>query len=1579
MHIMKKLLTPILTIAILLGDCGGMTASAAENALITADSVSENTVISDEMPDDEMPTPEAEPQKDDADHVISDPPVSDTTLLEKPPALHIGQISKGDPLPAAYDDDFRYDLPVSFEAAESLILFVNYDVETMPGAWEAGTLKWSILRGEKGMAPGSAGLLDEEDDWTGFETVSSSPYFTMEEITDQESDYFQMMTLTPEKIASDEKDKGNHEPENPSVNYDYYIRAAYYAQPEVRSADPFYAAATIPVLPPDDMMSDIGQTSEDVTDTAEIPANGISDELSVSGNNTDAAADTVSGNSPDDTPTSSKSGSEDTAGSTDLKNTGTDQTSDPLSTLSENSIMADVSAPSDKDTTLSETEKVEVTSITLSETQMLTMQPTDPGNTKQITASVNVEPQSATAPPLLWETSDKSVATVKAGANGTAVITAVAEGYATITASCGGKTASVMVDVVPDKNNPDSDKLLDLSGAIRVAGFEKESDAMVYNGQKITQSLRVYYNNTLLTEKTDYTLSYKNNVNAAAWNTAKAPSVTINLRGQYQGSVTLYYTIKPLDINKIDIYGKEETAPGEDGAVSAKTPSYEQAINYGRNLNIPAPVLNFGKKKLAAKKDFVCDYTLLTEELGGKDYKKGDSYESSRVYHYTVNGIGNYTGSFQMQLVVLDKAKNFSAASVKLDKSRYDYRGTPLAKTDVQIKEVKINGQVLADSDFDYEVCANGIEGASLTVFPSESGRTAGYRGCKKIPLKLAGDRKIKDAVFGANWKDTIPFSQQTVNKTGGMFQAETELLTYKTETGETPLVEGTDYTIKYGNAKKVGSVTVTFKGIGRYTGSVSKRYQITPNNGSQNLEIVWGKNVTKKADGSLEIPYQKNGASPEFDIRDQDYVILNSKTDYTVTLKDNKKPTSETGKAMTCTIKGKGNYKGYEKVVTLTVSTAHISEAFMTVSDKPHDSRPNKWKSAVTVTDKNGKKLAAGTDYIKNIDYSYPDMDPADPKAVPSIGTVVTAKVTGTGFYEGELTGTYRIYDKAKDIGKLKIVIDPQTYTGEEIKLKKSAIHVYATAADQKAKEELEGKDSCFEIMESTYKNNIKTGTAKVTLHGIGEYGGTKTYSFKIQKKVYVVNRVKGIKLDKTTHNFSLIAGKEARTLTATITPVTPDQSLTNPTVMWTSSNNNIATVEPATADREDIPQSVFTSSAIIQPKKAGNVTITAVTQDGNKKAQCKITISVPTLTQANQTIKGKVGDTYQLTLDGNENQEILADNITFESDNPNAVSVGDSGLLTMEKIGAATIKAYIGSKENVQQCYVIVEGEVTDPENDSRALVYHQAAGCTDDTPKINELLRNWEWAPDRYDYMYIPEGVYHIDAVKDFGGIVLTDNQTLIMSPSTQLEAIGNNQKNSQMIYAFGRKNIVISGGKLVGERNSHTGTSGEWGHGINITGCTNVHISDVEVSQCWGDGIYLGLYNGWDEAGNKKEYLSNGITINNCNLHHNRRNNLSITDVSNVTVTNCKFNYANGADPQYGIDIEPNKNRTCSNVTISNCSFKGNAKGTIQILGQLNAHVKGVTIENCTGDKEPVEWSGFGGSVSGVVKTNNNWNG
>ena len=42
-------------------------------------------------------------------------------------------------------------------------------------------------------------------------------------------------------------------------------------------------------------------------------------------------------------------------------------------------------------------------------------------------------------------------------------------------------------------------------------------------------------------------------------------------------------------------------------------------------------------------------------------------------------------------------------------------------------------------------------------------------------------------------------------------------------------------------------------------------------------------------------------------------------------------------------------------------------------------------------------------------------------------------------------------------------------------------------------------GKD--FTVVETSYKNNKKVGTASVVIQGIGSYSGTKTVSFKIVK----------------------------------------------------------------------------------------------------------------------------------------------------------------------------------------------------------------------------------------------------------------------------------------------------------------------------------------------------------------------------------------------------------------------------------------------------------------------------------------------
>ena len=1543
----KRWLAAVLAMTMTLSDCGGMTVLATENtAALEEDSVSDNNAgISDKF----IPEDETE-ESNDNDVIVLNPsedrenaeidPESDNAEL---PALHIGQIKKGEDLPTPDDDEFSYDLPVSFETSEQIVLFANYNLNAVLDE-ENGTLVWNILRSEKESEPGSTNLLDEEDDWTDFETVSASPFFVMEEITDEESPYYQMMALAPAAPSSAAPNGEGSEIVEAFENYNYYIRAAYYPETENGKDEAFYAAVTIPFVPQNTVTEDIQEDAADIEDalietvsdntiTAEdtVPEE-IQDKEAVDTASDDMDADDDDFLEDDEPAQSPESVSENSAAA------------EPLSTLSEN-----------EDDAASQPTKENFGVLTLN-AESVTLHP---GDTASVSAAV--EPKSITDP-ILWESADGTIAAVDENGK----ITAVTAGYTQITATCGTLTASVKVNVI----NTDKDEVYDLSGDIWIAGFQKENEDLVYTGQKITQNFQVYYKETLLNEKTDYTLSYKNNINAAKYNDAKAPNVTIKMKGQYQGSATLYFTIYPANIKNLDIYNPTNDNTDENNGEEKASSGYIQTVNYSKNLKLPTPEITFGKKKLAVNKDFECDYTLLKEELQQKDYKKGDSYTPGKIYHYVVKGIGNYTGPITMQLVLLkNKALNFSSAAVTLSQKQYEYHGTALTEKDVAIKKLTINKKELTNDLYAYDVYADRIDNAYIMVYPSSAGEEAGYCGFKKVALKLVGDRKISDAAQGKDWKSEITFSQKTVNEAGGIFQNEAgELLTFDEGEAKESLIEGQDYTVKYTNAKKVGTVTATFTGKGRYKGTRKLKYTILPNTDKKNFMIRW-KNVTRTGD-ALVITYQKGGAVPDFVLLDQDNNVLKNKTDYTVKLKDNKALGN-----MSCEITGKGNYKGYTETVQITVKNADISQCTLSVPDKAYSTKANAWKSKVTVKDVNGKTLAAGKDYEKEVSYSYTGMENEQP---PTAGTIVTVTVKGMGFYandteDSSLTGSYRIFDKDKSISKLQIVIDNQEYTGKEVTLSKDTdIHVYATKADKKAKQELPNAKSCYDIIE--YKNNIKAGTAKVTLRGIGAYGGTKTYSFKILKKAYLTNRVAKITLNKTKLNIS-IAEKGQRTLTATITPKDASQQLTNPTIIWTTSNSNIATVkpkEPAPDDKTDTKTETDNSISVtadITVQNAGTVKITAIAQDGNKKAVCTVKITVPALKEKNQTIRCKTGDTHQLKFDINSDSEIDWSSFKFESTNLKVASVTENGLVTMNRFGMVTIKVSVG--KSVQQCSFIVERVSDDELTESNGvLTYVQKSGCKDDTAAINALLQKAENNPNQYDTVYIPAGNYHIDAVNGFGGIILRDNQNLIMSPNATLTAIANGNDGYHIIWAFGRSNVTISGGKIVGERNNHKGSTGEAGHGIEISGCKNVSISDVEVSYCWGDGIYLGFYDG-------PNVCSTDIIIENCNLHHNRRSNLSITDASNVTIEKCQFNNASGTAPQYGINIEPNPGRTCSNVTISKSTFKGNAGGTIQILGQLNAHVKGVKIENCTGDKEPLIWQGYGGSVSGVTQSGNNW--
>ena len=173
--------------------------------------------------------------------------------------------------------------------------------------------------------------------------------------------------------------------------------------------------------------------------------------------------------------------------------------------------------------------------------------------------------------------------------------------------------------------------------------------------------------------------------------------------------------------------------------------------------------------------------------------------------------------------------------------------------------------------------------------------------------------------------------------------------------------------------------------------------------------------------------------------------------------------------------------------------------------------------------------------------------------------------------------------------------------------------------------------------------------------------------------------------------------------------------------------------------------------------------------------------------------------------------------------------------------------------------------------------------------------------------------------------------------------------------------------------MGDRSSN-GKKGADGHGIRILDCKNASISDMIIANNWGDGIYLGSMSLQD-----KLYGCNGVSITNCTVKNNRRNNIAIVDADNVTIDNCKILKAKGAQPSCGINIEPNmvngkipKNEVCKNITIKNtkitCKTKGKSNWYFAFQTIYNpykpkmASSKNVIIENC-------EFGGDAGNYSG----------
>ena len=253
----------------------------------------------------------------------------------------------------------------------------------------------------------------------------------------------------------------------------------------------------------------------------------------------------------------------------------------------------------------------------------------------------------------------------------------------------------------------------------------------------------------------------------------------------------------------------------------------------------------------------------------------------------------------------------------------------------------------------------------------------------------------------------------------------------------------GTDYTVSYTDNINAGTATLTITGIGNYSGTLSKTFTISKKALTDELQDIAG-------------PFIYNGGEHK---PAPALTGLTSGTDYTVSYTDN----TDAGTA-TLTITGIGNYSGTLSK-TFEISPKTLSGELQNVTGTFTYSG-NEHKPAATVTG------LAETDYT----VSYANNVNA--------GTA-TLTITGKGNYAGTLSKTFTISPKALAGGDFNEISGTFVYNGSA---RTPAVSVKSGL--------VEDKDYYV-----SYADNVNAGTAVVTVKGMGNYSGTITLIFTIDK----------------------------------------------------------------------------------------------------------------------------------------------------------------------------------------------------------------------------------------------------------------------------------------------------------------------------------------------------------------------------------------------------------------------------------------------------------------------------------------------
>lgn len=567
----------------------------------------------------------------------------------------------------------------------------------------------------------------------------------------------------------------------------------------------------------------------------------------------------------------------------------------------------------------------------------------------------------------------------------------------------------------------------------------------IFDRQAKTPEVTLNFGGKTLVEGTDYSVvEYNNNTNASvnAQTDEERPCVVVQGMGNFGGTKPIYFDI-----------AQESLTNEEDIEVTGRAIYIE-----GQPIKPTIIVRAKDGTTLVENQDYTVDEYTGPQEVNIPGTVK-------------IHGMGNYKDDREVSFMIYPPNGDFVIEPIESQ----EFRNAPIkpeVKVSLRVSE-ELSMELIEGQDYVLEwdnIQNAGVNTAKVTA------KGLGYFGEKGMqatqtftitPKSIGADGAIAEGITVSD----IGVAQYT-----GSALTPKVTLTFtppqaagKEDDPSKPveLVQGRDFTVDYVNNAKVGVAKAVVKGIGNYTGSIEKQFEIHANMSMVKIEPIPMQNYT----GSAVTPLPVVSLGGQTLVLDKDYRVSYSNN-------------VDRGTA-TITITGIEPWYVGKRTVNFDIARELSEKTAIRGVASVYTYTGSPITPPIRV-EEGGALLVKGVDY----EASYSQNVDA--------GTA-TVVIKGIGKYTGTASTTFQIMPQ--QLGRAKVSpISDQVYNGKE-----QNPPITVTSGDKTLQN---GKDYSL-----VYVNSAKPGMASVIIKGEGNYTGTQTVNYRIK-----VPGMTGVKFSKYT-----------------------------------------------------------------------------------------------------------------------------------------------------------------------------------------------------------------------------------------------------------------------------------------------------------------------------------------------------------------------------------------------------------------------------------------------------------------------------